>query len=61
MLAWLAVGRGASGCALMVAGDGGGTTWLGAGLFIAALVAFGLVSHAGIERRNRRVEELIEE
>lgn len=45
-------------CVLMAIGGGRLMTWIGAALFIAFMFLFAIVSNAGIERQNRRVEEL---
>lgn len=56
LIAFFALG--AASCVLMIAGGGRLLTWVGAGLFIAFMYGFALVSNAGIERQSRRIEAL---
>lgn len=49
---------GAVSCVLMVAGGGALWTWIGAVLFVLFMILFALVSNAGIERQNARIERL---
>lgn len=46
--------------AFMAIGGGRLLTWIGAGLFIVFMFSFALVSNAGIETQNRRIEALHE-
>ncbi len=45
-------------CVLMAIGGGHLWTWIGAGAFIIFIYAFALISNAGIDRQNRRVDEM---
>ena len=49
---------GLTSCVLMAAGGGRVLTWIGAALFILFMLSFAVVSNRGIDRQNRRVEEL---
>lgn len=46
-------------CILMVIGGGSTLTWIGAALFLIFLVSFTLVSNAGIEHQNDRIDEVM--
>ena len=48
-------------CVLMVLGNGACLTWVGVGLFLVFIVAFALISNAGIEKQNEKIEQLIEQ
>lgn len=47
-------------CILMVIGAGNSLTWIGAGLFFVFLYSFTVVSNAGIDNQNVRVDKLME-
>jgi hypothetical protein len=49
------------GCGMMVYGGGWTLTWIGTVVFFAFMISFTLVSNAGIEYQNQRVEEAKEE
>lgn len=51
---------GALSCVLMILGEGGLLTWLGALLFIIFLLVFTLISNQGIDRQSRQCEELLQ-
>lgn len=57
----LAITVGAVSCALMVIGTGDLLTWIGAGLFLVFLIAFTIVSNAGIDNQNERVNEVMKD
>lgn len=58
---WLLALVGALGlvaCVLIAIGAGRAATWVGAGLFVVFLYAFTVVSAHGVDRQNRRIDEV---
>lgn len=55
----LTIAVGVASCVLMVIGAGNLLTWIGAGLFLVFLIAFMLLSNAGIDNQNKKVNELM--
>lgn len=47
-------------CILMVIGAGNSLTWIGTGLFFVFLFSFTVVSNAGINNQNVRVDKVME-
>lgn len=50
---------GAVSCGMMVFGQGGTLTWIGSGLFFLFMIAFTLVSNAGIDYQNDVVDRVM--
>lgn len=61
---WLALAMGigaASACAIMAIGGGNTLTWIGAVMAAVLYVALAWAASRGIDRQNRKVEELMSE